>query len=84
MIYKKSTNSCGMHNETLTKKENNFQTNYIPKTSNFHELPKIYKSKEIEIAVKTQKSKYIEIPDASDLKFRPIVAGTSCPTDLAN
>ena len=32
-----------------------------------------YKSKQIIIAVETQKSKGIDIPKPSDLKFRPIV-----------
>ena len=50
----------------------------IPRTSNFYGLSKIHKSKEIKIAVKTQKSEYEEIPNPSDLKFRPIVAGPSC------
>ena len=31
-------------------------------------------------AVEAHKSEYIEIPDLSDLKFRPIVAVPSCPT----
>ena len=73
---------CKNNNETLTKKENDFRTNYIPKTSIFYGQPKIYKSKKIKKkAVETQKSEYIEIPDSSDLKFRPIPAGPSFPTN---
>ena len=49
-------------------------------TSNFYGLPKINKSKQIKNAGETQKSEYIEIPNPSDLKFTPIVAGPSCPT----
>ena len=30
-------------------------------------------------STETQKSEYIEIPNSSDLKFRPIVAGSSSP-----
>ena len=48
-------------------------------TSNFQGLPKIHKSEKIKIAVVTQKSEYIEIPGPSDLKFRPIAPGPSCP-----
>ena len=40
----------------FTKKEKDFLTSYIPKTCNFYRLPKVHKSKEIEIAVETQKS----------------------------
>ena len=29
--------------------------------------------------IETQKSEYMEIPDPSDLKFRPIVEGPSWP-----
>ena len=35
----------------------------------------------MKIAVETQKFQYIEIPNPSDLKFRPIVAGPSGPTN---
>ena len=52
----------------------------MPKTSNFYGLSKIYKSEEIKIAIEIQKSEYTEIPDLSDFKFRPIVAGPSQPT----
>ena len=41
---------------------------------------KIYKSKQIKNAVETQKIEYIEIPNPSDHKFRPIAADSSCPT----
>ena len=69
-----------MHNKSLTKKEKEFLTNHISKTSNFYGLPKRHKSKQIKNAVETQKSEYIEIPNPSDLKFRPFVAGPSCTT----
>ena len=69
-----------MQNKSLIKKEKDFLTNHISKTSNFYGLPKIYKSKQIKNVIETQKSEYIEIPNSSDLKFKPIVAGPSCPT----
>ena len=78
-IISKITKFYKIHNKSLTKKENDISTNYIPITSNFG-LPKIHKSKQIKNAVETQKSEYLEIPNPGDLKFRPIVAGLSCPT----
>ena len=77
-IISKTTKFCKMHNKSLTKKEKEFLTNHISKTSNFYGLPKIHKSKQIKNAVEIQK--YTEILNPSDLKFRPIVAGPSCPT----
>ena len=79
-IISKITKFCKLHNKSLTKKEKDFLTNHIFITSNFDGLPKIHKSKQIKNAKETQKSKYIEIPNPSDLKFRPIVAGLSCLT----
>ena len=58
--------------------------NYTPKTSNFYGLLKIHISDEMKITVETQKSEYVEIPNPSDFKVRPIVAGSSRPTDLTN
>ena len=34
----------------------------------------------IKVAVEQCKSPYVEIPCPTDLKFRPIVAGPTCPT----
>ena len=42
----KITKFCKMQNISQTK-EKYFLTNYIPKTSNFYELPKIHKFKQI-------------------------------------
>ena len=69
-----------MHNKSQIKREKDFLTNYISTTTNFYRLSKIHKSKQIKNAIETQKSEYIEIPNPSDLKFRPIVSGQSCPT----
>ena len=78
---KKITKSNKTYNKTLTKKEKYFQTNYIPKTSNFYGPPNIHKSVEINKAVEIQKSDLIEIPNPRDLKFRPMVADPSCTTN---
>ena len=40
-------------------------------------------SRKIKIAVETQKSEYREIPDPSDLKFTPMVAGSSYQNRLS-
>ena len=55
-IISKIRKFCKIHNETLAKKEKFFLTKYIPKTNNFYRLPKIHMSKEIKIALETQKS----------------------------
>ena len=79
-IISKITKFCKIHNKLRTKKEKDFLTNYISITSNFYGLPRIHKSKLIKNAIETPKSEYTEIPNPSDLKFRPIVAGPSFPT----
>ena len=79
-IISKITKFYKIHHKSQTKKEKVFLTNYISINCNFYGLPKIHKSKKIKNAVETQKSEYIEIPNPSNLKCRPIVAGTSCPT----
>ena len=75
IIYKK----CGNSAKYAMKLEKNFLTNYIPKICNFYGLLKIHKFEKIK-DVEKQKSKYIEIPNLIDLKFRPIVADPSCLT----
>ena len=45
-IISKITKFCKIQNKTLTKKEKDFKTNYIPKTSHFNGLPKIHKSED--------------------------------------
>ena len=64
---------CTIYNEPSTKNEKDL-TNHIPKASNFYGLPKIYKSEEVKIVGETQKSEYIEIPNTSGFKSKPIVA----------
>lgn len=64
----------------LTKDEMKYLTNFEYKTSLFYGLPKIHKSKIIIAAIEEQNSEYVSINDPLDLKLRPIVAGTTCPT----
>ena len=71
---------CKKYENNLTKNEKKYLTEFDHKTSNFYGLPKIHKSTLIKEAINTQKSEYIEIKSPTDLKFRPIVAGTSSPT----
>ena len=61
---------------------NDFLTNYFPKKSNFYGSPTIYKlgvegykQKIKKIPVETKKSEYAKIPNTSEFKFIPIVAG---------
>lgn len=68
------------HAENLTKNEIDYLTNFEVKSSNFYGLPKIHKSKEIQDAVKNCADIYIKIPQPTDLKIRPIVAGPASST----
>ena len=76
-IISKITKSCKIHNKIFTKKG---LPRYYPKTSRLYELPKIYMSVEIKIAVETQISEFPEIPNPSEIKFKPIVAASLLPT----
>ena len=64
----------------LTDKEKDFLTKFENRSSLFYGLPKIHKSEEIINAVRTQNQLYVKILRPRDLKFRPIIAGPSCPT----
>jgi len=57
-----------------------YTQDFEAKTSQLYGLPKIHKSKLIIKAIEQQNQEYIEIANPNDLKFRPIVAGPSCPT----
>ena len=73
------------YENTLTKQESAYLTNYVFKTSNFYGIPKVHKSKIINDAIEQQKSEYIETLEPNDLSLRPIVAGPICPTrNLSN
>ena len=45
-----------------------------------NEVNDTHKSGKIKITGETQILEYVEILNPSDLKFRPIVEGSSCPT----
>ena len=64
----------------LTTDESKYLTNFEYKTSMIYGLPKIHKSTIIQNAIKTQQEDFVTIKDPIDLKMRPIVAGTQCPT----
>lgn len=68
------------YDKILTKEEQKFISDFDMKTSNIYGLPKIHKSKQIIDAINTQNSAYIHTKDVTDLKFRPIIAGPTCPT----
>ena len=48
--------------------------------SNFYELPQIHKSMITKSAINTQNSELTENFEPNDLKLRPIVGGSKCPT----
>ena len=64
----------------LTKKEEDFITNFDSKESSFYGLPKVHKSEDIKNAIQLQNCEYITCIRPDDLKFRPIVGGPSAPT----
>ena len=52
-IISKITKFYRIHNKSVTKKEKDFSTDYIPQTSNFYGLLKVHKSEEIQKAIET-------------------------------
>ena len=68
------------HEDSLTKKEQDFMINFDWKTSNFYVLPKIHKSKDIIDQISSSERDFIEISPSEDLKGRPIIAGPVSPT----
>ena len=66
------------NHETLTKTEKGFLDN--PKNYQFSRLSKSHELYEIRKSYRSIKSEYLEISDSSDLKLRPIGAGSPCPT----
>ena len=64
----KVQNSAGKYCNNLTS--NDYLKNYKMKTSNFHGLPKIHKSKEIPENIKGCTDVYTELPTPSDLKLQ--------------
>ena len=69
-----------LYKKCLTDKELDYLTNFQAKTSNFYGLPKIHKSKMINVKCEQLSSSYVQINRPTDLKLRPIVAGPICET----
>ena len=59
----------------LTNNEYDFLTKHCHKISNFHMLPKLHKSKEINEIIKIKRTEYIQIDEDILTEDRPIVAG---------
>lgn len=73
------------HKECFTKNEEDCLRDSRFTTSCFYGLPKVHKSKIIANAIKSQNTEVISLQKPDDLKLRPIVAGTRCPTrNLSN
>jgi len=68
------------HSEELLDKEYDYLTNFDYKQANFYGLAKIHKSNIIKEAVKTQKSRYVEVENCNDVLFRPICGSPFCVT----
>ena len=47
---------------------------------NFYGLPKIHKSKVTEAAIHSQNTEVVEVREPSNMKLRPLVGGSNCPT----
>ena len=65
---------CFIESEQKFLNEKSFET------SNFYGLPKIHKSKVIEAAIHSQNTEVIEVREPRNLKLRPLVGRTNCPT----
>ena len=68
------------HQNALTKKEQDFLTDFQWKTSNMYVLPKIHKSKIILDKIASSNQDFIQMSPPDDLKGRPIIAGPISPT----
>ena len=79
-VFNKLSKLVKKYQGDLTKKEIDYLTKFMFKTSNFYGLPKVHKSDIITKAIEEQNSEYIKISEPGDLTPRPIVAGPNCPT----
>ena len=68
------------YKDILTDKEIKFLSSFESKTSLFYGMPKIHKCESIISAIQSQRSTVVSVNCPADLTFRPIVAGTCCPT----
>ena len=79
-MMKKISHLTKVYKQELTKKEIDYLQNFALRTSNLYGLSKIHKSREIASAINKQRSTYVKVLPPTDLPFRPIVAGPTCPT----
>ena len=80
-IIEKLSKLVNKYERELTKKEIDYLSNFIYKTSNFYGLPTVHKSDVIAKAIEEQNSAYIIVHEPEDLTLRPVVAGPNCPTN---
>ena len=64
----------------LTDSECKYLSHHYFETSNFYGCPKIHKSEVLHEAINEQNKGRVTISEHKDLKLRPTVAGTKCPT----
>ena len=69
------------HSKCMTKKELKFLKEFEIRESQFYGLPKVHKSQRIKLICETTITPDVTIPNVTDLKLRPIIAGPSCLTN---
>ena len=79
-IHKNLKKLLHKYNKCFTESEQKFLSEKSFEISDFHGLPKMYKSKVIEAAIHSQNTEVVEVREPSDLKLRPIFGGPNCPT----
>ena len=79
-IMRKLTKFVNEYKNSFTNDELKCLTNSKFTTSQFYGLPKLHKSKILKAEIEKQNSEIINFENPEDLKLRPIISGTKCPT----
>ena len=78
--WKQAIQLANQYKNNFTDLEYKYLTSFVSTTSEFYRLPKIRKSKILEQETRSQNNEVILCYEPEDLKLRPIISGTSCPT----
>ena len=79
-IERQAIKLANQYKDNFTDLEYKYLTRFVSTTSEFSGLPKIHKYKILEQETKSQNNEVIDCYEPEDLKLRPIIPGTSCPT----
>ena len=79
-VYENLKNLLHKYSKCFTESKQKVLNKKSFETSNFYGLPKIHKSKFIEVAIHSQNTEVVEVREPSDLKLRSIVGGPNCST----